>query len=155
MRALYATCELSNMGRTAKTVTFRIGLPASDAVITARHQRFDRAQYHNRRRLAVMHNGRSYPVRSHCLEIRDTDSDGRGLGAERHHTAVKVPVGALHILPDAPHELNIYVNRRWTATPKWGCTLVTGRREAFIGYGAHPLTAAADARKRARFASAI
>ena len=152
LTALYATCHRSEFD--GRTTTFRIGLPASEAVTYARHERFDNAHYRGRRRLSVMHNGRSYPVK--FLEVREVDAaTGRGLGSERHWTARKVPVGALHIIPDAPHELNIYCNRRWTATDKWGCTLVTYDQQAFIGYGTNGLKAAAAARLHARKAGAL
>lgn len=156
MRALYATCNIVKHGKaTGLTRTFRIGLPASDAVITARHERFDRSLWNNGQHLAVVHGGVSYPVRSNMLEIRDVNRAGQGLGGPRHFDATAVKVGALMIERDREHSIETYVNRGWRATGAWGATVKAKGRGVFIGHGSTPLLATAEARKRARFAGAI
>lgn len=142
LRALYATCDTPSGKR-----TFRIGLPASDAVIMKRYQRFDNAHYRNRRRLTVCLRRASYPVL--FLEVRDVDAQGRGLGGERHWNAYSVPVSALHIEPDAPHRIVYEGSRKWRVTGECSAIL-TSKRGVVVGYGQHTLDARLSALREAR-----
>ena len=146
LRALYATCDTPTGTR-----TFRIGLPASDKVITARHARFDNAHYRNRRRLSVkLRSGASYPVRMSGLEIRDVDAQGRGLGSARHWTAYSVPVSSLVIEPDGPHTITFHGSKRWRVTGQCSAILSNGQGGVVVGYGRHTLDARLDAQREAR-----
>lgn len=129
--------------------TFRIGLPTTFKNAHKRHARLDHAHYNRDRKLGVFVGGRGKPYAVKHLEVRQVDTAGRGFGRPDHFNAVPVLAGAIRILPDAPHDVKTYVNRNWSATAKWGCTLTTGHG-AVIGYGRDPIAATADARKLAR-----
>lgn len=132
--ALYATVETPSGPR-----TFRIGLPGSRTVIDNRHARFDNAHYRNRRHLTVnLHNGASYPVR--FLEMREVDSQGRGLGGDRHWNAYMVPVSSLRIERDRPHSI-IFDGRQATLSASAGTVSVRG---------SNPYSTILDARRDAR-----
>ena len=134
--------------------TFRIGKPTTLENAMKRNARLDRAHYNNRRTLGVFVAGRRKPYLVKHLEVRQVDEQGRGLGRPDHFNAVPVLAGAIRVLPDAPHTVDLYRNRAWRATDAWGCTL---RSEAgvIIGYGKNPIAAAADARQSARRAQVI
>lgn len=143
LHALYATVETPSGPR-----TYRIGLPATRAVIMARHARFDNAHHRNRRRLRLTLRGASYPLR--WLEVREVDAQGRGLGAERHWGAYGVPVNALSIEPDGTHRVTVTgSSSKWRATGKTAALLTT-RTSALYGYGSNPTAAILDARREAR-----
>lgn len=143
LRALYATCDTPGGKR-----TYRIGLPASEAVIWKRYERFDAAHYRNRRHLTVcLRNGQSYPVL--YLEVRDVDAQGRGLGGERHWSAYGVPVSALVIQPDGPHVITYHDSKAWRVTGRCSAVL-TSKRGAVVGYGRHTLDARLSALREAR-----
>lgn len=144
--ALYATVDTPNGVR-----TFRVGLPASDAVIWKRYQRLDNAHYRNRRKVTVnLRSGASYPVRMSGLEVREVDAQGHGLGSERHWDAYCVPVSAVRIEPDAPHTIEFFGSKRWRVTGQCAAHLSNGRGCVVVGYGKHTLDAAQDARREAR-----
>ena len=147
LRALYATCDTPNGKR-----TFRIGLPASDAVLWRRYERFDNAHYRNRRRLTVCLRRASYPVL--FLEVRDVDAQGRGLGSERHWSAYSVPVSALVIERDAPHRIVYEGSRKWRVTDECSAIL-TSKRGAVVGYGPDVFEARLSALREARQRSLI
>jgi hypothetical protein len=77
--------------------TFRIGRPVSLGRAHDRWQRHDRngTGLGPSRPLAVRFDGRRLPVR--FLEVRAVDSDGRGLGSERHALAFTVPDRCLRL----------------------------------------------------------
>jgi hypothetical protein len=92
--AVYATTPVMRDGT---RVTFRVGQPVHQDRADARWMRLDNRKGGwegvDRRPVTVKHDGRSYPVEH--LEVRATDTHGRGLGAARHATALTVPYRAL------------------------------------------------------------
>lgn len=82
--AVYAICKQPNGG----TVSFRVGLAVDWNTAQARWQRLDNRRIAGRRPI-VKANRRQYVV--DFYEVRAVDRHGRGLGAERHATALTVP----------------------------------------------------------------
>jgi hypothetical protein len=149
----YATTQTrSKRGRIVHSRTFRVGEPGS----WKRYERLDRMHYINKRKLGVFVAGRKAPYIVTFLEVRQVDSNGVGLGSERHATATPVLCGAIRCLADRPHTVDLYVNRSWRATDKWGATLNPGDgKGAIIAYGKTPIAAAANVRRAARQVEAI
>lgn len=90
--ALYITSRVKG-----DTVTFRVGQPttwnnAIDQYTTTLVAQ-DSARARRRPMPSVRHMRRSYPIM--FAEVRATDRHGRGLGSERHATAIPVPFTAL------------------------------------------------------------
>lgn len=88
LHAVYANCE-DYQGR---RVTFRVGQPASWDAAQARWRRLDYRRLFKRAPV-VRHARRRYTVQS--LEVRAVDPHGRGLGSERHGSALLVPYRAV------------------------------------------------------------
>jgi hypothetical protein len=84
--AVFATCQLGS-----ETVTFRIGQPVDWDRAQARWSRLYPAA--NGIRGRVRHSRRWY--RPSFMEVRSVDRHGRGLGSERHETAIPVPYRAI------------------------------------------------------------
>lgn len=144
LHALYATCDTPGGKR-----TFRIGLPASEAVIWQRYERFEAAHYKRRQGLRVHFARLSYPVR--FLEIRAVDEQGRGLGRPDHFNARGVQVSALRIVPDGPYAItSVMGNKRWTRTGRTSAILATPDGNVIVGYGSNPPAAIAQAKREAR-----
>lgn len=93
--AVYVTCETKQGDR----ITFRVGQPTDWRTAGERWQRLaDRQQGFNgvpARAIRVRFDGKTYTARRACIEVRSVDSFGRGLGADRHHTAFPVPYRAV------------------------------------------------------------
>lgn len=68
-------------------VTFRVGQPVDWNRATDRWLRLDDRRI--AKGLTVRHDGRKYRAKS--IEVRATDRHGRGLGSERHATALTAP----------------------------------------------------------------
>jgi hypothetical protein len=98
MSALHAKHALFVTSRRGNdTVTFRVGQPTSWDNAQDQHQATLRAQDSaaaGRRPIPrVRHMRRSYPIT--FAEVRATDRHGRGIGSERHATAIPVPFTAI------------------------------------------------------------
>ncbi len=77
-------------------VAFRVGQPVSWGAAQARNERlFCRANGVGmpKRPVKVKHDGRTYTGR--WFEVRTVDAHGRGLGSERHATALVTPYRAV------------------------------------------------------------
>jgi len=102
--AVYLTVKLAAVAHDGRPredhVTFRIGQPVSLDAAHKRHQRLqDRAVL---RKLAhrIRHARRWYTTAAsdwYWFEVRAVDKHGRGLGSERHATAIPVPYRAIRI----------------------------------------------------------
>jgi hypothetical protein len=88
--AVYAIHRLPAGG----SVGFRIGQPVEWVPALSRWDRLDTRRI-NGRRPVVRANRRQYPI--DFLEVREVDRHGRGLGSERHTSALQVPYRAVRV----------------------------------------------------------
>ncbi len=83
--------------KTGEHIAFRVGQPTDWDKAQARNERlYDRrngAQGVPARPVKVKHDGRVYTAR--WFEVRSVDKHGRGLGSERHMTAIIAPYRAV------------------------------------------------------------
>jgi hypothetical protein len=90
--AVYATAKLQVRDPSARggvrvdAVCFRVGQPTT---LENAHERWDRLFPAPRRAARVRHARRWYRIEFY--EVRECDRHGRGLGSERHATAIPVP----------------------------------------------------------------
>lgn len=96
--AVYATCKIETPdpaargGLRVEPVSFRVGQPTTDARAYARWERLSPTADPAAQR-AIRHERRLY--RPAFYEVRAVDKHGRGLGSERHATALAVPYRAV------------------------------------------------------------
>ena len=93
LHAVYANTRARN----GAELTLRVGLPTDEATAFARWLRLDNRRWgfegFVKRPLRIAYARRLYTVDS--LEMREVDYNGRGIGSERHATALPVPYRAM------------------------------------------------------------
>lgn len=92
----HAVYVITDNTKTGEHIAFRVGQPTTWDKATARNDRlFARRAGIGmpKRPVKVKHDGRTYTAR--WFEVRAVDKHGRGLGSERHATAIIAPYRAV------------------------------------------------------------
>ena len=92
----HAVYAITDNVRHGEHIAFRVGQPIGWNSAQNRYERLyarERGIRQPARPVKVRHDGRVYRVKA--FEVRAADAHGRGLGSERHATAIVVPYRAV------------------------------------------------------------